>query len=169
MIKLKYNQFMSFPFSQSVQKLTSQNFPAQVAYQVKCLADKMQKWRERISKEYLQIVDAFATIDAEGKIVHPNPEDKNGFDVAPDRMADYKKAEEAFGETEFTINVSQINLADLAKLEFTAAEMAQLEPLIRVPPCLVVPDDNDAEAPVAPVTKLPTASEPVPASEGNAS
>lgn len=145
---------MGFPFSQSVQKLTSQNFPAQTAYQVKLLADKMQKWREQISKEYLVLVDRFATKDAEGKIVHPNPEDKNGFDVSPERMADYKKAEAEFGEIEFTINVSQIQLKDLAKLEFTPAEMSQLDPLIAPPPGLA------EDSPVASVTKLPTSSGP---------
>lgn len=166
MIKLKYSQFMGFPFSQSIQKLTSQNFPAKTAYQIKVLADKMQKWREQISKEYLQIVDKFAMKDAEGKIVHPNPEDKNGFDVAPELMAAYKKAETAFGETEFTINVSQLALADLAKLEFTPAEMGQLDPLIAPPAGLV----DNADAPIASVTKLPSAAEPVaPASNGSAS
>lgn len=163
MIKLKYSTFMGFPFSQSIQKLTSQNFPAKTAYQIRLLADKMQKWREQISKEYMEIIQTYATKDADGAVVHPNPEDKNGFDVAPERMEAYKAAEAKFGETEFTINVSQIRLEDLAKLEFTPAEMAQLDPIIAAPPGL-------AEAPVASVTQLPTAAEPVGApSEGSAS
>lgn len=165
MIKLKYSQFMGFPFSQSVQKLNSQNFPAKVAYQMKCLGEKMQAWREKISKEYMAIVDKYATKDADGKVIHPNPEDKNGFDIKPELMDAYKKDEAAFGETEFTINVSQIQLEDLAKLEFTPAEMAQLSPLIATPLGLV-----EAAAPVASVTQLPTSGVPAAeTSEGSAS
>lgn len=162
MIKLKYSQFMAFPFSQSVQKLTSQNFPAKTAYQMKLLVEKMQKKREQISGEYLQIVNRFASKDDKGEIVHPNPEDKNGFDIKPELMDEYKKAELAFGDTEFTLNVSQLSLDDLAKLEFTPAEMDQLSPLIRTP--------LEAVEHTASVTQLPTSALPAePSSEGSAS
>lgn len=149
MIKLKYSQFMAFSFTQSFQKLSSQNFPARIAYQVKLMGDKMQKKRADISAEYLKMVDQYATKDADGKILHPNPEDQNGIDIKPELMPEYKKAEASFGETEFTINVSKLMLEDLSKLEFTPAEMSQLDALIEAPLELV-----EKETPVASVTPI---------------
>lgn len=116
-----------------MQRLTSQLFPAPVAYQIKLMAEKMQKQRTKISEEYRELVEKFATRDVEGKIVHPNADDTNSFDVDPAKMTEYKAEETAFGEREFTINVSQISLRDLAKTEFTPAELGQLDALIAKP------------------------------------
>ena len=103
MIRLKYSQFMSFPFTQSMQKLANQSFPARTAYAMKKLGDDLQKQRNQISKEYLELVDGYATKNADGSLLK-DKNDPGSFDIAPEKIDAYQAAEKDFGEREFVLD-----------------------------------------------------------------
>lgn len=129
MIKMNYTQFMGLPFTQSIQKLTSQSFNARIAYAIKKIADKMHQQRNKIQAEYRELIEKFGTKDEKGELVLIG-ENKEGFDVPAERMEEYKAAEKAFGETQFTIDRPQLTLEEISKVEFTPAELGHLDPLI---------------------------------------
>jgi hypothetical protein len=136
---------MGMPFTESVKKLTGQPLGSQAAYQVKKLCEKLMKERERIQKEYQALVAEWATKDADGKVVHPNPQDPNSFDVPEEKMEGWVAAQNAFGEREFSVNCTQVPFQALGKLEFSAAELTQISPLIAFPPELeAVPSGEPA-------------------------
>lgn len=150
MIKLKYNQFMGFPFSQSMQKLTSSAFPVKIAYSIKKIADGLQKQREKISAEFLVMVAPFTVKNPDGTTFRPKAEDSNGFEIAEDQKEAFKQAEKAFGETEFTLDRPRLCLSELGEIQFSAAELAQLDALIAGEP-------DASTGQIATVTQLPTA------------
>lgn len=152
MIKLKYAQFMSESFSLSVQQLTQGKYPSELAWKIRLMVDKMQKQRTLIQSEYLVLVGLFASKDAEGKLIVPEGSQPGAFDVPEDRMAAYKAEVALFNEREFTINVSQLTLRDVAKVEFTPAEIDQLAPLfVESTPVAEPQGSGPALAPVLPI------------------
>lgn len=140
MIKLTYKHFMSFGFRQATQKLESQNFPAQTAYELKKMIEKFKKWRKQIHEEYLTLVDTFARKDEKGEIIRPEG-DPTAFDVPDDQQDAYKKAAEEFEAREITVDRRKLTLDRLGNVQFTPAELTVLDPLF---------EDEEAEK-VAPV------------------
>lgn len=131
MIKLSYGRFMSFPFTQVLQKIAGSQFPTKQAYTIKKLADKMQSERNRISEEYKALMLTYAKRDEKGEVIHPEPEDKNSFDVDDAQMGEYKKAETAFGDRVVEFNFPKLSLDSLAALSFSPAEISLLEAVIQ--------------------------------------
>ncbi len=162
MIKLKTSEFMGFSFSQSIQKLSSHAFPVKTAYAVKKIVDSLQRQRNAISDDYLEIVKKYATKNPDGSIHRPKAEDPNGFDIPPELLDAYKAEEREFGEREFTLDRPQLCLSDLEGLSLSAAELSQLEPLIAGEP-------DASTGQIATVTQLPTAAAPAPADTETAS
>lgn len=149
MIKLSYGRFMSFPFTQVLQKIAGSQFPIKQAYTIKKLADKMQTERNRISTEYQALMLLYAKKDEKGEVVHPDKNDDgtpnlNSFDVDDAQMEAYKKAETAFGEKEVTFDFPKFSLDSLASLSFSPAEISLLEAVLQDP-------DEKPEGAVAPV------------------
>lgn len=133
MIKSTYSRLMSFPFSQSFQKLTNASFPAPVAYAIKKLDDEMHKVRAKATQEYRDFVHFYAEKDENGEIRHPDPENLNSFDVHPDKMEEYRKAEQKFGGTEFEIKRPKLHLDALGSVQLAATDLIALDPIIHDP------------------------------------
>lgn len=134
MIKMTYQQVSGFEFTRAMQKLAQTPMSTKVAYNIKKLADAMNKQREVISQEYQRdIVDKYAKKDEKGELVRPEGQPQ-GFDIDAEKVEEFQKVQEDFGKREFTIERFKLTLADLEQVKLSASELTALEPIYQEHP-----------------------------------
>jgi hypothetical protein len=139
MIELKYNQLSGMNFLQTVQKLVHERLAVQAAYNIKKIADDIQRARKQIGEQYRkELVDAFAKRDENGQVVWTSP-DQTDFEVMDGKEEEFRKALTAFGEKVFVMDRTPISLHDLRNCLVSAAELTVLEPI------MVLPSDQNGE------------------------
>jgi hypothetical protein len=130
MIKLKYSEFLGSNFNYAMRRLTSTQLPQKVAYQLMKITNEIGREQKKAQELYrTSITDKFAMKDETGKIVQDG-DAPDSFKVAPEMQAEFKAAQEAFGEMEAMIDRHPIPMGDLGTMTFAAAELAALAPLL---------------------------------------
>ena len=123
----------------ALQKLLNTPMRSQVAYQLKKIADELQKARTTIGQEYeKEIVNVYAVRGEKGDIVRPE-DDPMGFDVDPSKRDEFKRVQDDFGKRIIRLERHKITLHDLDGVALSAAELSLLEPIYAEP--------QEAEAP----------------------
>jgi hypothetical protein len=130
MIKIQYKKFMTFPFSNALQALTSHKYDPRVSYALGKITDKCMSIRRQLQEEYKAIIDKYATKDASGKIVNTDPNDPRSFDIEESKMAEYKTVEAEWGEKYVEIDRDAIPYSKLGAVQFTPNEAFMLSEVV---------------------------------------
>lgn len=128
MIKMTYQNFMSFGFTQVMTKLAQTPLPVKVSYQIKRMIDDMEKARKAIKDEYLEMVKAHAVLNEKGELKLKEGTDQ--FEIDPAKQVAYTEAEKAFGEKEVTIDRFPIHVDHLEGANFSAGELTALHGVV---------------------------------------
>jgi hypothetical protein len=111
-IKVKYGDISSMGFAQTMQKICTAPNSLYAALRIKKIVEEVDKVREKIQHEYKEeIMKEFAKRDEKGMW------DSNNFIPDPDKMEDFKKAEDLFLQKETTINRDGLTVADLKDIQ----------------------------------------------------
>lgn len=130
MIKIQYKKFMTFPFSNALQALTASKYDPKVSYQLGKVTDACMTIRRKLQEEYKNIINTYATKDAEGKIVNTDPADPRSFEIEASKMDEYKKVEAEWGEQFVEIPRDAIPYSRLGAVQFTPNEAFMLSEIV---------------------------------------
>ena len=142
MIKMKYSQVSNYGFMQAVQRLAGLQLHAKAVYSLKKIVDDLNAKKKVIADEYdADILEKFATRDEKGVIIRS---DDGGFTPKEELSDEFHKAQEAFGEREFTINREKLHLAMLGDARLSVNELNVIEPLFSDPE--VIPAEGNVRS-----------------------
>jgi hypothetical protein len=141
-LTVKYGDISSMGFAQTMQKICSTPNSLYASLRIKKMVEEIDKVREKIQHEYKEeIMKEFAKRDEKGMW------DSNNFIPDPDKMEDFRKAEEAFLQKETTIHRNGLTVSDLKDivkitpndlrcigfmLDITDAEEQEMQQLLKV-------------------------------------
>jgi hypothetical protein len=94
--------------------------------------DVLTQKRKQIMEEYQNMLKLYANLDEKG-----NPKSVEGrpelTDIPVEKKEEFEKAQEDFGNTEFTVDRQLLTFAILGDQRISAAELFALEPLFEDP------------------------------------
>lgn len=128
-IKVKYKDLSTFEFNQALAKVANAQLPTAKALAVRKILKGIQEVREQMSKDYKQnILEKYAQKDEKDPTKFAHPEnDPNGFIFSEENQAVMMKENEAFGDTEVTVNAPfKLNETLLEGVKFSARELEML-------------------------------------------
>lgn len=105
----------------------------------------IDEYAKRTQDNFNALLRSFARLDEKGnflpKVVNGEPIE-NSFDIPDDKREEWKKAVEAFEETEVEISAKPLHLHDLVPCNLSAEDLSALEPFITE---LAVPVDAEVQ------------------------
>ena len=127
MIEVKYEEISSDVFTQAVQKLVRAPLPVKTAYQIKKLADELNKLRKQISDEFqAEIISKHAPA---------KKEDGTESEMTPEAIEKFQQDQQVFGQKIAKIDRLKIYVHDLSNAQgISAMEINALMPILSEDP-----------------------------------
>lgn len=125
MIKMSYHEMSNFQFQSAKQKLENAPTDGHTAYRISKIVRELDAKRKEIADEYRKdIIEVFAKRDEKGEY--------SEHDWTPDesRQEEFTKAQEDFGNREFTVRRPKLTAHDVRDAKLSAAELTQLGPIL---------------------------------------
>jgi hypothetical protein len=116
---------------QLVQKLvTIPLVTPQATYQLKKIFDNLRAYSTKIQEELEEVlVKPFAMRDEKGEIIRPEGRPMD-FDIAPEKRADFEKAQEEFYNKTLTVDRVKLKLSDFSRTPLSVADLDALTPIL---------------------------------------
>jgi hypothetical protein len=118
---MKHKDIGSFEFASTMEKLRSSPVDNAVASHIHQIAKRVQAARDLMGKQYkAEIIEKFAKRDEAGKIVNA-PDGR--FDVDDDKVLEFQKETDAFGEREIEIDWRPFDARTFSEIKVSAKEL----------------------------------------------
>jgi hypothetical protein len=128
-IKLKYSDAGSFEFVQLLTKLYRLPTNNKSSNLFRRIYNEMKKNQDAIIEEYkTTVLEIYAQRDEKGEIIRPDG-DPNGFKPMEDKLDDFQKAQDEFGEKLVTFTWGPIRNSDLQDIKLSGHEKDLLKDL----------------------------------------
>ena len=122
MIELKIQDLLNS--TDALQKLAKMNLKARLAWQVAKLLKVVDEEIQDFNKTRIEVIKKYGNKDENGELI---TDDKGNCKIEGSNLAIFNKELEELAETKIELQVNRIKISDLEDLDFTPAEMVQLE------------------------------------------
>ena len=122
MIELKIQDLLNS--TDALQKLAKMNLKARLAWQVGKLLKVIDEEIQDFNKTRIEVIKKYGNKDENGELI---TDDKGNCKIEGSNLAIFNKELEELAETKIELQVNRIKISDLEDLDFTPAEMVQLE------------------------------------------
>ncbi len=129
MPELKYKEVGSFEFASLIQKIANQPTNNQAASHINKIVKQITAARELIHEQYMkEIREKFAMRKEDGTVdtTGAGPGEDMYFNVTPDKMEEFKKAQDEFGMRLFSLNWRPLTPSTLKDVQLSAKDIDTL-------------------------------------------
>ena len=126
MIEVKVGELVNS--TNILRKLSTMELKGAVAFEVGRLVKRIEEELKLFDETRGALIQKYASRDNEGNlIINPTT---NEYVFTTENMIEFRKELEALLDKEVELNAKKIQLQDISELNFTPAELIELEPLI---------------------------------------
>ena len=125
MIKLKLGELLNSV--EVLQKLASKELKAKPAWQTSRILKAAEKEIQEFNDTRMKLINKYGEKDEQGELI---TDDNGNCKIIADDTIEFSNQLNELINTEIEINSNKINIEDIENIDFTPAEMAQLENFI---------------------------------------
>lgn len=112
-----------------LQKLSKMELKAKLAWQVARLLKAAEKEIQEFNETRMNVITKYGEKDENDQLI---TDDNNNCKIQKEHIEDFTNELNELVKSEVEINANKLKIDDLADLEFTPADMAQLEPFLEI-------------------------------------
>jgi hypothetical protein len=125
-MKMKYKDLGSFEFQNLMQTIRAAKTSNVNACRISAIWKQVTAARTQIMEEYTkEIMEVYAKRDENGAIIIPEGQ-QAGFTPIEDKIEEFTKAQDAFGEKEYTFTCMPFNPSHLSDVKMSAKDIETL-------------------------------------------
>ena len=125
MIKLKISDLLNS--TEALQKLAGKELKAKLAWQVSRVLKLAEKEIQDFNETRMNLIKKYGEKDENGELV---TDENNNCKINNESINDFSNELNELIESEIEINANKIKIEDIENIDFTPAEMTQLEVFI---------------------------------------
>ena len=125
MIEIKIQDLLNS--TDALQKLSKMNLKARLAWQVAKLLKVVDEEMQDFNKTRVEVIRKYGNKDENGELI---TDEKGNCKVEGENLVAFTKELNELTDTMLSLNVNRLKIKELEELDFTPAEMVQLEPFI---------------------------------------
>ena len=125
MIEIKIQDLLNS--TDALQKLSKMNLKARLAWQVAKLLKVVDEEMQDFNKTRVEVIRKYGNKDENGELI---TDEKGNCKVEGENLGSFTKELNELTDTMLSLNVNRLKIKELEELDFTPAEMVQLEPFI---------------------------------------
>lgn len=126
MIEVKVGELVNS--TNILRKLSTMELKGAVAFEVGRLVKRIEEELKLFDETRGALIQKYASRDEEGNLIINST--TNEYVFTTENMIEFRKELEALLDKEVELNAKKIQLQDISELNFTPAELIELEPLI---------------------------------------
>ena len=111
----------------ALQKLASMSLKAKLAWQVAKLLKEAEKEIQSFNDTRMDVIKKYGEKDENGELI---TDEKGNCKILEGQTQEFSNELNELINTQIEINANRLSINDLGNIDFTPAEMAQLEPFI---------------------------------------
>ena len=127
MIKVKLSELLDS--TETLKKLSQKDFKAKLAWSISRLLKAAEQEIQEFNDTRMNLINKYGEKGDDGQLV---TDDKGNCRIVPESIQEFSNELNELINTEVEINANPIDIELLEDLEFTPAEMSQLEPFINM-------------------------------------
>lgn len=127
MIRVKISQLVDS--TDILRKLSQKDFKAKLAWSIARLLKAAETEIQSFNDTRMSLINKYGQKDENGQLI---TDEKGNCQIEHECLTDFSNELNELLNTEIEINANKIDIALLEDLEFTPADMAQLEPYIEM-------------------------------------
>ena len=127
MINVKLSELLDS--TETLKKLSQKDFKAKLAWSISRLLKAAEQEIQEFNDTRMNLINKYGEKGDDGQLV---TDDKGNCRIVPESIQEFSNELNELINTEVEINANPIDIELLEDLEFTPAEMTQLEPFINM-------------------------------------
>lgn len=127
MINVKLSELLDS--TETLKKLSQKDFKAKLAWSISRLLKAAEQEIQEFNDTRMNLINKYGEKGDDGQLV---TDDKGNCRIVPESIQEFSNELNELINTEVEINANPIDIELLEDLEFTPAEMSQLEPFINM-------------------------------------